>query len=62
MNECPLCKARALLRNVNNLIDQIPEINSALYDDAIADLSNQTSNTISLFQCMCDEEMPEVQS
>jgi hypothetical protein len=62
MNQCPLCKARELLRKANDLIDQVPEIHSDLYDDAIADLSNQVSNTISLFQCMCDEETTEAQS
>lgn len=55
--DCPLCQTRALLSDVNRLIDQTPEIHSALYDDAIAELSNQVSNTIGLFQCMCDEDL-----
>jgi len=59
--KCPMCKTRELLRKASNLIDKVPEIHSALYDDTIADLSNQMSNTVSLFQCMCDEETTEVQ-
>jgi hypothetical protein len=55
-SECELCKTRAILREVSRLIDQAPEINSALYDDAVGELLNQVDETISLFQCMCDEE------
>lgn len=54
-NKCPMCETRAYLHQMQNLLDEAPEIHSALYDDAIADLSNEISNTLSLFQCMCDE-------
>ena len=55
VNSCPMCETRTHLHQMQNLLDGTPEINSVLYDDAIADLSNQISNVLSLFQCMCNE-------
>jgi len=54
-NQCLMCKTRGALKQAEKIIDEIPVINSPVYDDAISNLLDSISNTHSVFMCMCDE-------
>ena len=56
--ECPFCETRKALKQAEQLLDNLPVINSKLYDDRIADLINDLSSANRLFMCYCPDEIP----
>lgn len=55
MDKCPFCETRKALKQAEQLLENLPVINSKLYDDRIADLINDLGSANSLFMCYCDE-------
>ena len=58
MDKCPFCETRKALKQAEQLLENLPVINSKLYDDRIAELINDLGSANSLFMCYCPDEIP----
>lgn len=50
-SSCVFCETRQKMREMITTLEAVPEIGSAIYDDPIADLINDLSDTIGTWAC-----------
>lgn len=57
---CDFCQVQQAMRQIMALIDDLPEINEPLYDDAVTDVYNAADNALGRFEHYPhDEEVTE---
>jgi hypothetical protein len=52
---CDWCKAQHVMRKIKEIIDNMPEFELPIFDDAIADVYNAADDAGHLFDCGHEE-------
>jgi len=55
---CEFCRARKKFRRIMAIIETIPEIGAAVYDDPVSELFNAADNAETVWECYCDWVKP----
>ena len=53
---CQFCQTRKKLKKIIAILETVPEIGSALYDDQITDAYNAVDDALSTWRCYCGEK------
>ena len=54
MSECVMCQLSDVMRATMRAIEQLPETDVALYDDAVTDVYNAADNAVLTLRHECD--------
>ena len=54
---CQFCQTRKKLKKIIAILETVPEIGSALYDDEITAVYNAAEDAASIWQCYCKEKL-----